>query len=115
MLVDIEPLLKKCKEIYNSRTPFAASLIIREMEKAKPADVEEVKHGEWIIDNSIVERTFYEYNYKILITCNICGNRRFLGSQPYRNFTQEDLKEDRYRQYRYCGQCGAKMDGGKEE
>lgn len=35
MLVDIEALLKKCKEIYNSRTPFAASLIIREMEKAE--------------------------------------------------------------------------------
>lgn len=47
MLVDIEPLLDKCKEIYNSRTPFAASLIIREMEKAKVVDAEEVKHGKW--------------------------------------------------------------------
>ena len=75
------------------------------------ADYAEVKHGEWIIDNSIVERTFYEYNYKILITCNICGNRHFLGTQPYRNFSQEDLKEDTYRKYRYCGHCGAKIDG----
>ena len=75
------------------------------------ADYAEVKHGEWVIDNSIEERTFYDTNYKILITCNICGNRHFLGTQSYRNFTQEDLKEDAYRKYRYCGECGAKMDG----
>lgn len=79
------------------------------------ADVKEVRHGEWIIDNSVKERSFYEVNYKVLITCNICGSRHFLGLQPYPIFSQKELKDDAYRKYRYCGECGAKMDGGKEE
>lgn len=78
-------------------------------------DVVEVKHGEWIIDTSIKARGFYEVNYKVLITCSICGNRHCLGEQPYPTFKQEELKTDTYRKYRYCGECGAKMDGGKKE
>ena len=78
-------------------------------------DVEEVRHGEWVIDNSIKERSFYEVNYKVLITCSICGSRHFLGLQQYPIFSQKELKNDAYRKYRYCGECGAKMDGGKEE
>lgn len=92
----------------------AKESVLRIIDEQPTADVVEVKHGEWIIDTSIEERTFYESNYKILITCSICGNRHFLGTQPYRNFTQEDLKEDSYRKYRYCGQCGAKMDGRRD-
>ena len=79
------------------------------------ADYAEAKHGEWIIDTSIKTRGFYEVNYKVLITCSICGNRHCLGEQPYPIFTQEELKTDTYRKYRYCGECGAKMDGIKEE
>ncbi len=91
----------------------AAVLLGLAISDTPTADVAEVKHDEWIIDTSIEERTFCEVNYKILITCSICGNRHFLGIQPYRNFTQENLKEDSYRKYRYCGQCGAIMDGGR--
>ena len=96
-------------EAHNER----CSQLLEAILNAPTADVVECKHGEWIIDTSCVERTFYEINYKVLITCSICGNRHFLGTQPYRNFTQEDLKKDSYRKYRYCGNCGAKMDGGK--
>ena len=35
MFVELEPLLQKCKEIYNSRTPFASALMIAEMENAE--------------------------------------------------------------------------------
>lgn len=41
MFVEIEPLIVKAKSIAGT-TPFAASLIIREMEKAKVVDVAEV-------------------------------------------------------------------------
>lgn len=95
------------ENIYNTNN------VLGSIDYQPTADVVEVTHGKWIIDTSIVERTFYEINYKILITCNICGNRHFLGTQPYRNFTQEDLKQDTYRKYRYCGECGAKMDRGE--
>ena len=93
MIVDIEPLLAKCKEIYNSRTPFAATLIIREMEKAKSVDVEEVKHGEWIAKPSAhiskKGRVIHYDRYK----CSVCGvwNGRHKPN--------------------YCPKCGAKMDG----
>ncbi len=81
------------------------------IDKTSTADVAEVKHGQWIIDTSIKARGFYEVNYKVLITCSICGNRHCLGEQPYPTFTQEELKTDTYRKYRYCGECGARMDG----
>ena len=102
-----------CLEQYSQLNP---DMMFNECKKFKnKADYAEVKHGEWIIDNSIEERTFYDTNYKILITCNICGNRHFLGTQSYRKFTQEDLKEDACRKYRYCGECGAKMDGSDKK
>lgn len=85
MLVDIEPLLAKCKEIYNSRMPFAASLIIREMEKAKVVDVVEVKHARWIVSE-------------------FCGGNRI-------GFCTECEVENRIGNY--CPNCGAKMDGNK--
>ena len=50
------------------------------------ADVEEVKHGEWIEDGE----------YQI---CSVCG---------------EEHHWDEYRAT-YCEDCGAKMDGGKAD
>ena len=47
MLVEIEPIIAKAKSIAGT-TPFAVPLIIREMENAKPADVEVIK---WISVN----------------------------------------------------------------
>ena len=58
------------------------------IENIPTADVEEVKHGEWI----------YEVKY---YKCSICAGKRFnllLGTDA-----------------EYCPYCGAKMDGGKEE
>lgn len=91
MLVDIEPLLKKCKEIYNSRTPFAASLIIREMEKAKVVDAEEVKRGRWLSIG------FGEY------WCSVCDTNG------------EDVLDKRgLPHWKHCPNCGTKMDGGNK-
>lgn len=51
--------------------------------KLKKADVEEVKHGRWIVRECIDE-------------CNLCHGIAILTPD-------------------YCPNCGAKMDGGKDE
>lgn len=58
--------------------PFKAS-VKRVLMQAPTADVEEVRHGEWI-------------EGKILDNCSICGEKGFPG-------------------WKYCPNCGAKMDG----
>ena len=59
-------------------------MYIPDISKIPAADVEEVKHGEWIEDGE----------YQI---CSVCG---------------EEHHWDEYRAT-YCEDCGAKMDGGK--
>ena len=73
-----------------------ARKIIDRIENAPTADVVEVKHGEWIP----VQYTYF-------------GLKRYECSE---------CKDDEYWQKRYiehkekyCPNCGAKMDGGKEE
>ena len=58
--------------------------VLREISQAPDADVEEVKHGEWIEDG----------DYQV---CSVCG---------------EEHHWDEYRAT-YCDACGAKMDGRK--
>ena len=54
----------------------------------------EVRHGEWIVDSNIAETEF---------KCSKCG---------YSYFEGEPCQES---DYNYCPNCGAKMDGGKNE
>lgn len=65
------------------------------LEKQPTADVEEVKHGEWIHSSR-------GFDVGAAYECSIChspsGNKHF-----YR------------RSYAFCPDCGARMDGGKEE
>ena len=67
------------------------------LQETATADVEEVKHGEWLL---IVKRS----NYLELPTCDtakcsVCG-KRIDVSETY---------------FKRCPDCGAKMDGGKGE
>ena len=64
--------------------------VLKILEKEPTADVEEVRHGEWILhpDGSA--------------TCNQCK-------------THQLHIWDMDRSQNYCGRCGAKMDGGKNE
>lgn len=63
----------------------AKESVLRVIDEQPTADVEEVKHGEW--DYIATHDCF---------SCNIC-------------------KFDSDVAMKYCGRCGAKMDGGKEE
>ena len=56
---------------------------------------EPVRHGKWIYGND-----FHWYT----ASCNKCGYQR-----------RTDIKADRWNQWNYCPNCGAKMDKRKEE
>ena len=62
--------------------------------KLPTADVQEVKHGKWIMG---IDEADYEYG-----TCSVCGYIEWdtfgRGDYPF-----------------FCSNCGAKMDGGKNE
>ena len=65
------------------------------VEQSPAADVESVKHGEWILDKKITSPIF--------LNCSLCGNTadkdihgNYIGITPY------------------CSMCGAKMDGGNK-
>ena len=65
---------------------YVSDFVCEQLEKIPTADVQEVKHGYWKEDGE----------YQI---CSVCG---------------EEHHWDEYRAT-YCEDCGAKMDGGKEE
>lgn len=63
--------------------------------KAPTVDVQEVRHGEWKSFHS--EDTLYGSYY-----CSACGHEQDIGMVV--SLTTE---------FKYCPNCGAKMDGGK--
>ena len=67
---------------------FDCEDVINSIQNQPTADVEELKHGEWVYDH------WCEFK------CSICGH----WSQ-----TEPRAREN------YCPNCGAKMDGGKKE
>ena len=62
----------------------------QDKEKFPAEHVKSEQHGEWNIVWVDTEHIDMEKMYK----CSLCGNRK-------------------YNDYRYCPDCGAKMDGGK--
>lgn len=80
------------------------------LESLIPSEVQEVKRGKWIVDNS--ERDWKDKDtYKLLIKCSECGKTHFLGTTRYQNeYNSEKLKTlGTYDDYTFCGKCGAKM------
>ncbi len=78
------------------------------------ADVEEVRHGEWIVENS--EKDWRDKDtYRLSIKCSQCGKTHFLGTTKYQNeYDKEKLKTlGNYADYSFCGKCGTRMDGKK--
>ena len=75
--------------------PFTLSLVIYHLRTAPAADVAPVVHGAW----ALYPRAHY---YK----CNKCKY-----TVPYRKAVPRNGK----REYHYCPNCGAKMDGGAED
>lgn len=77
-------LLEWAREFYPEQKVFASAVI-----NAPTADVQEVRHGKWLYEDSDIGWTDYK--------CSDCGNIISTVAQD------EDL-------YSYCPYCGAKMD-----
>lgn len=72
---------------------------VKILKEAPAVDVQEVKHGKW----QITEYDYYD--------CSVCGNSYYNGCESSAEARQR-LDERPYDVYKYCPNCGAKMDGG---
>ena len=106
--IDLEELEKRIKENIpisgNGTTPYEIDLLewykdecIRQAYAMPTADVEEVRHGHWIFINQAVG--YLEPPYGDTFKCSLC---EFVI----------DVSEGNYK---YCPNCGAKMDGERKE
>lgn len=68
-----------------------ADVVISDIKGMKAADVAPVRHGRWIEQE--------KYAFGVMYVCSICGNRIL----------------DTGHSWNYCPNCGAKMDGEREE
>ena len=84
----IKNLNKFAPEHYNA-------LINHLITKQPTADVQEVKHGQWILPRKKGCVTYDEVAFK---ECSECGEVTFLA-------------KTKYSQMNYCPNCGARMDG----
>lgn len=104
-----------CKDIkefdWNNYLLKKVSVTKEEVDKIPTADVVEVRHGNWIVENNVSDWRDRS-KYILLIKCSECGTTHFLGSTEYENeYNEEKLKTlGNYADYSYCGHCGAKMD-----
>ena len=82
------------KALYNDYAYSAMDIIKRLL----AADVAEVVHGEWL-------RSDDDWNSLTTIQCSICGEEWCFE-------TDDDVS---LLNYKYCPNCGAKMDGGNDD
>ena len=75
----------------------AVLVAVKLLEKVPAADVAEVVHGEWL-------RSDDDWNSLTTIQCSICGEEWCFE-------TDDDVS---LLNYKYCPNCGAKMDGAAE-
>ena len=73
-------------------------LLRADIVRAPAADVAEVVHGEWL-------RSDDDWNSLTTIQCSICGEEWCFE-------TDDDVS---LLNYKYCPNCGAKMDGGNDD
>ena len=89
--IDADKLIEERTIFMQDEEGFDTSVVLVADIKLTPtADVAEVKHGEWILHDDGSG------------TCTLCGKRQkhIWDMDNWQNF---------------CGNCGAKMDGGKAE
>ena len=74
------------------------SRLLDKLAKVPAADVAEVVHGEWL-------RSDDDWNSLTTIQCSCCGEEWCFE-------TDDDVS---LLNYKYCPNCGARMDGGKDD
>jgi DNA-directed RNA polymerase subunit RPC12/RpoP len=67
---------------------------MRMLEKQPTVDAVEVVHGEW----EVIEDDYFDL---VEMKCSVCGV----------SYGFEDYEDDTPKNYHYCPNCGAKMDG----
>lgn len=92
--IDADALVKRLKHspLFLGTNMQFKDGVVDLVEKQPTADVEEVRHGEWIMTDS----RFAE------MSCSICGFKY------YGEYDKECMSN-------YCPDCGAKMDGERKE
>lgn len=92
-----------CERCTNHRCALCdIDKVLLKLEEADDDDVEEVKHGEWLVN------TFQMCGSISLgssIKCSECGHREVRGSAWNIDWGI----------FKYCPNCGAKMDGERKE
>ena len=89
--IDVDKFVKDLGDEYHgmiSDESLRIYRIIERLESAPTADVQEVRHGEWVRKNGEMY-------------CSECGG--------------EALMDEVYYKSPYCPKCGAKIDGGNAE
>ena len=98
--LDIDKTIKAFEEQHGSESTllngYNADWILSFIESQHTADVQEVRHGEWIYCG---HHEFHGHVFE----CSVCGRYLFANS-----------KEDVCVEYPYC-HCGAKMDEEEQE
>ena len=84
--IDADRLIAEYDRVHVGAPGGARKLMV----EAPTADVEEVRYGEWIWTENGKE------DYEQFWVCSVC-------------------KEKSYIETKFCSDCGAKMDGGKNE
>ena len=62
--------------------------------KQPTADVDEVRHGRWLVTDS------FDHHKTPIYQCSVC---------------RKEVADNYINMHKHCLHCGAKMDGGKEE
>ena len=89
--IDADKFLKK------NEPPMCPDDLYEALYEEPAADVEVVRHGEWI--PIVMQDDYLEPPYCDTIKCSECGE-------------EADVS---FHNAKYCYMCGAKMDGGKDE
>lgn len=81
---------------------FLPAIVKRAIENVPTADVVEVRHGRW----EEVSEPCFNLDFPVLMgyKCSVCGA-----------FVETELYRDKAFNKKFCGNCGAKMDGERSE
>ena len=103
--IDADKLIAEYDRVHIGPPGGARKLMVA----APTADVEEVKHGEWVIKSETIQ-LFDDVDEELYVECPFCKRTFYV---PF-EFDDEKIIAYAKKHYPYCN-CGAKMDGGVKD